>query len=385
MTYQLVVEGWRFLPHSYAVVNQFQCLEILKRKKIELFHQDCLYYGEKWLRHYDLFSQYDEMLLQGIRSPSINQSADVTLRMDYPHRFNSSNSKRTYVFLTAEWGYLPNANLQLNCSLEEAHINSDVVLITPSNWSKAGLLRSGADSERVAVVPCGIEPLIYKPLAEEERVLLRKQFGIDDEFVFLSIGCMSTNKGIYLLLKAFAKVSEKYPNARLLLKGTDTLYKSKDFLTKATKIILSETPVTNTNFLERVTYIGMPLTFSKLAELYQIADTYVSPYAAEGFNLPVLEAAACGLPVICTNGGSTDDFTNSDFALHIDSQIFKPDWDDLAIGLNPNLEHLIELMLFVIEQDSFRESAKLKGSTFVHQNFTWKHVVDRLLNVMEIR
>ena len=385
MAYQLIVEGWRFLPHSYAVVNQFQCLEILKRKEIELFHQDFPYYGRGWVRHDDLFSQSDEVLLKSIKSPSINQFSDATLRMDYPHRLNASNSKRTYVFMTSEFGYLPNEYLQLNCSLGEAHRNSDVVLITPSNWSKEGLIRSGADSKRVALVPCGIDPIIYKPLEEKERLLLRKQFGIEeDEFVFLSIGGMYGNKGIHLLLRSFVRVLEKYPNARLLLKGADTLFDSRSNLKAMAKEFLAAQSLAS-NVLERVTYIGLPLTFSKVAELYQLADAYVSPYLAEGFNLPVLEAAACGLPVICTKGGSTDDFTNSDFTLHIDSQVVKRDTAEMSIVLSPNLEHLTELMHFVVESDSFRKSAKIKGSTFVSQQFTWKHVVNKLLWVMGMK
>ena len=384
MVSQLIVEGWRYIPHSYAVVNQFQCLEILKRKDIELFHQDCPYLGS-WSHHKGMFDRADEILLESINSPHINQFADATLRMDYPHRLNPSSSKRTYVFLTTERGYLPNENLQLNCSLSEAHINSDTVLITPSNWSRDGLIRSGADSDRVAVVPCGIDPRLHKPLSEEKRLLLRKQFGINnDEFVFLSIGSMTGNKGMDLLLRSFAKVLEKYPNSRLILKGLDTLYGSKEFLTNTAQKIISEGSGV-TNFLDRVIYSGSALAFNKLAEFYQIADAYVSPYAAEGFNLPVLEAAGCGVPVICTKGGSTDDFTNSDFALHIDSQIGKLPWDDFAVVLEPSLEHLIELMHSVIEGDSFRQSAKIKGSAFVHQHFTWKHVVDQLLDVMKMK
>lgn len=382
MTYQMIVEGWRFLPHSYSIVNQFQCLEILKREEIELFHQDIPYLKEDWVRYDNLFSESEEMTLKNIKEPSINQHADTTLRIGFPYRFNLSNSKRTYVFITSEQSYVSDKSIWLNFSLEEAHRNFDVVLITPSNWSKNGLERSGADSSRIAIVPHGIDPNIYKPLAEQSRKLLRKQFGLDGNFVFLSIGSMSYNKRMDLVMKAFARVVERYPDARLVLKGLDNMYPSRNDLTNLTKMFLNDREAALV--LERLIYIGLPLPFSEVAKLYQMADAYVSPYGAEGFNLPVLEAAACGLPVICTKGGSTDDFTNLDFALHIDSQLVKTNFDDLAIWLNANLENLVELMHFVIERDSFRNLAKIKGSNFVHQNFTWKHVVDRLLSVMEI-
>lgn len=382
MLHSLTVEGWRFLPHSYSIINQFQCLEILKRERIELFHKDLPYHKDTWVPHEKLFSPIEELELSTINSPAIDQFSDVTLRMSYPFCFDLANSKQTYVFITSEQSYIDNDALWLNYSLEEAHKNFDVILITPSNWSKNGLINSGADPKRIVVVPHGIAPNIYKPAVETERLFLRKQFGFEDEFIFLNIGSMSHNKRIDLVIKSFSKVLEKYPNSKLILKGLDSIYTSRESLINSLKNFLTDKEAALV--IDRLTYIGIPLPFNEMAKLYQIADVYVSPYGAEGFNLPVLEAAACGLPVICTNGGSTDDFTSSDFALHIESELVKPDWNDEAIWLNPSLEHLIELMHFVIENDDFRESARIKGSSFIHQNFAWSHIVDKLLNVFKL-
>ena len=69
-----------------------------------------------------------------------------------------------------------------------------------------------------------------------------------------------------------------------------------------------------------IEYIGDSLSFGQMAQLYQAADAYVSPYRGEGFNMPVLEAAATGLVVVATLGGATDDFTNASFALGVDSR-----------------------------------------------------------------
>ena len=44
-------------------------------------------------------------------------------------------------------------------------------------------------------------------------------------------------------------------------------------------------------------YTGGTYSCDKMADLYRAADVYAAPYRAEGFNLPVLEAAACGVPV----------------------------------------------------------------------------------------
>jgi glycosyltransferase involved in cell wall biosynthesis len=123
-----------------------------------------------------------------------------------------------------------------------------------------------------------------------------------------------------------------------------------------------------------------------MAELYQAADCYVSPYVAEGFGIPVLEAAACGLPVICTEGGPTDDFVSDEFALRIASTR-----EELAqmqtggappgIGLIPDMDHLIHLMLCTVDDADFREAARHAAPAYV-QPFTWSRVVDRLLQVL---
>ena len=91
------------------------------------------------------------------------------------------------------------------------------------------------------------------------------------------------------------------------------------------------------------------------------------------------------MPVICTAGGSTDDFTHPDFALTIESKFrtLEIEGENLFI-LDPDWKHLIQLMQAVIEQPTFAAKARLAGPHFVSENFTWKHAVDKLLDVISI-
>jgi glycosyltransferase involved in cell wall biosynthesis len=380
---RIIVEGWRFVPHSFAIANQFQLLELLGRSNLELFHRDLPYFDPEWQPQRGLFTPPEEEALSRIPAPEANLVADAVLRMVMPYNLKPSAAKRTCVFATTEWGIVQKLMLQLMGvpAFWDAHHNSDTIIVTPSHWSRQGFLRSGADPDRVVVVPHGVDTRVFYPLAEDERVVLRQQRGLENCFVFLNIGVMTWNKGIRPLLKAFAAVVERYPQVRLILKGTEAIRTSRDFIVDAIHGILTKAQAAQV--IPRIAYIGDNLSSRELAQLHQVADAYVTPYLAEGFNMPVLEAAACGLPIVCTRGGPTDDFTRSDFALYINSELKTMEIEhETRFYLHPDLEHSIELMTKVIENSEFRSQARQAGSQFVATYYTWKHVVDQLLEIL---
>jgi glycosyltransferase involved in cell wall biosynthesis len=121
-----------------------------------------------------------------------------------------------------------------------------------------------------------------------------------------------------------------------------------------------------------------------MADLLRAADFYVSPYLAEGFNLPVLEAAACGVPIICTAGGATDDFTEPSFAWRIRSRLAQVLTTMAPVGevMQPDLDHLIFLMRRATNEPDEARRMGAAGAAHVAQNFTWDRVTDRLADVM---
>jgi glycosyltransferase involved in cell wall biosynthesis len=376
----ILIEGWRFIPHSYSVVNQFQCLELLKRADVQIYHKDIAYYQEAWQPITGLFNKPQELLLKAIPNVPSNNQIDTVFRITYPYDISDSEAHRTCVFGTSEFMQVPDNMLKSNSSLREAHSSSSCTIITPSNWSQKGFIRGGADPERLVVIPLGVDTDIFKPLSYEERQKLRTDLGWDG-FIFLNLGAMTSNKGVQILLKAFAAIASDYPDTKLVLKGLDSLYLSKDFLDQN---IGGLTQDEFNKVKGRLIYIGNTVPFSKIVQLYQAADAYVSPYLAEGFNMPVLESISCGLPVICTKGGPTDDFTTPMSTLHIDSTLHETQLAQGYTGflLVPDLEHLIELMKQVIEDQSFVTQARKTGHEFVKTHFTWRAVVDQLLNVL---
>lgn len=376
---RIVVEGWRFLPHSFGIVNQYQCLELLNRPGVELYHRDMPYFSRSWRPAKGLLTEAQEARLRAIPAPPAGLTPDAVLRMTVPYRLRADPAAaRTFVWGTAEFGCVQDAATWGRRPAHEALPRTQATIITSSGWSREGFVRSGAPPEKVVVVPCGVDMAVFKPPTLEERAALRTRLGWEGQFVVLNVGLLTLNKGIMELLTAVARLADRSPRLRLALKGGDHLYKSKQFLRQWLGRL---TPAEAAKVRPRLRYVGDALSATTMASLYQAADAYVSPYRAEGFNMPVLEAMACGLPVICTSGGPTDEFTQPDFALRINSNLVDMK-EEGKIRLAPDVDHLVALMADVMENDAFRSQARTAGPAFAATRFTWTHVVDRLLQII---
>jgi glycosyltransferase involved in cell wall biosynthesis len=132
----------------------------------------------------------------------------------------------------------------------------------------------------------------------------------------------------------------------------------------------------------RVQYFGGQVTQPQMAEFYHAADAYVCPYRGEGFNLPALEAAACGLPIITTAGGPTDDFVTNEFALKVPATLVQSPTSVGGQEFKPNLDALAAHLRRVIKDSKLRESARSAGPAHTHANYTWAKAVDKLLSLV---
>jgi glycosyltransferase involved in cell wall biosynthesis len=379
----VLVSGWRFIPQSYAVVCQYAALELSRRAGIEVLFEDLPYYSPGWRAQDELFGPQLDAALRALAAPAPEARADAELRFGYPADFvRTPRAPRTLVFLTAEALQLPSQHLPPGYSAVQAQQLHDFTVLTCSTWSREGMLRSGLPEDRVVVLPLGFDPSVFRPPAAGERATSRAALGIaEDEFVFFHSSAMTPNKGMRFTFAAFAQLLATHPQASLLLKGSDSLYASRQFIEQQLGQL---DPQAAQAVSARLRYVGGSLPFEALAPLYHASDCYISSYLAEGFNMPVLEAAACGLPVICTAGGPTDDFVTDDFALRIESERHPLQMDGAtgAMGLLPDHDHLVHLMMCATDDTEFQEQASRAGPAYANANFTWARVVDRLIPLL---
>lgn len=380
------IEGWLAFPQSLSVVNQFQCLELMRRDGVRLFHEEVpgpppgsLLSRNSWKKMTGLLPPVLEDAVYSIGPMPGGMAPDITYRIFFPYDHTPAPAGKTIIFSVTEYGLQHGFLMAGGRAPEDVFRESDATIVTPSEWSKRGLVNSGAPPERVIVIPHGFDPAIHRPAKPDRRAELRRAHGLEGQFVFLAVGAMYPRKGVAPLLKAFAAVAAKHPNVRLLLKGLDDIYASKAAIKYAGRDL---SPAEAALIKPRMRYLGKSLQSEAVAELYQLADVFVSPYFAEGFNMPVLEAVACGTPVICTAGGPTDDFTEEDFALRIDSAP-EPAPDRPGTWLRPDVDHLAALMIETVEDSAFVAQASTKAADHALKNFTWEHAVDRLVDAMK--
>jgi glycosyltransferase involved in cell wall biosynthesis len=371
---RLLVEGWRLVPHSYALVAQAHCLALLRRGDVELRFRDLPFHDETWRRTRGVHPEAEEATLAALPAPDPSFAPDITLHM-MPD-FSPPASGRKAAFGTPEFRVVPRE--WRTGARSGAEVAPSVSVVTPSRWTALAFERFGLPSDRIHVVPHGIDSAVFRP-DPESRAATRGKLGLPPEsFVFLNVGAMTDNKGIAPLLEAFARVAERHPHARLVLKGADAVYGSQSLLRR--KLDALDTALRR-RVTDRLVYLGQTLPERDLAALLRAADCYVSPYLAEGFNMPVLEAAACGVPVICTAGGPTDDFTDASFALHIRSRPVHVRMADGELGdaLRPDGDHLLSLMLEAMDNPASTAARAAIGAGHVRDRFTWDAVTDLLV------
>lgn len=134
---------------------------------------------------------------------------------------------------------------------------------------------------------CGVNLERFKP-SIEMRMKKRMEIGAkDDTVVFSFMGRLNHDKGIYELLSAFNRLAGDCPNVFLVLFGYDEENISSHF---------KEYP----NIKEKENFIYYGQT-SEPQNMSQAADVFVLPTYREGFGSSVIEAAALGIPTICTD------------------------------------------------------------------------------------
>lgn len=129
--------------------------------------------------------------------------------------------------------------------------------------------------------------------------------------------------------------------------------------------------------------INRVFDFYQLPLLYRSIDCYITAGRGEGWDMPLMEAMACGLPTIATNWGAHQEFATKDnsFLLDITGTIpaeAKCPYYDGFNWANPDAEHFSELLLHIFNH---QDNAKQKGAIAakqMQQHWSWAHTAQKI-------
>ena len=377
----ILIEGWRGINHSYALVNQWQINELIKSSNISF--KDVPFSNKNWNSEKNDSGLKDEIknIINQIKPPSKDIAYDITYRISGPFNFDKKfSSKVMFVFATTEYRNLTE-EFYINCDPDKLGKEENFFIHTPSNWSKKGFLSAGFRDDQVVVVPHGVDLNTFSLISQEEKKKIRNKYKIKyDDFVLTNISAMTVNKGVEVLIAAYGMLKKKHKNLKLILKDQSNLYEWKvDFPMK--KVFESEfnqkNKIFNDEMYKDIIVISENLDFDQLRDIYSITDCYVSPYKAEGFNLTPLEAAACGTQIVVTDGGSTDDYFDDCMGFKIESEEKNLNNN---IFLSPKIDSLIDILNSIINKADDKKEIRSK---IVRKNFSWESVVKKLKKEFE--
>jgi glycosyltransferase involved in cell wall biosynthesis len=167
-------------------------------------------------------------------------------------------------------------------------------IVTISEASKRELMAHyGLAAERIAIVPPAVDHALFHARQDPEAVRsVRARLGLPDRFI-LSVGTLEPRKNLSRLIEAFAIMRARAATDRLLVIAGDRGWQYEQIFRTVRSLGLEDT----VRFLGYVPEPDLPL-------LYHAADLFVYPSLYEGFGVPILEAMACGCPVVCSNRSS---------------------------------------------------------------------------------
>jgi glycosyltransferase involved in cell wall biosynthesis len=385
-TTSLLIEGWRGVNHSYALVNQYQILELSRMGRLRLFHHDLPFFNANWNRK-DNNAGFPTAAQQKIDAlpPAGDARIDCVYRIASPFVAGAvDDERRTLTYMITELG-LAGADIAAEPSRYALFTRGENAIVTPTQWSKERIVEFGFPEEKIRIVPHAVDTTLFKPVSVAEGAASRVGLGIqEDETVFVNVGSAFWNKGIDLLLRAFAELRQRQRRVRLIIKDQRGLYGVS--LEQTLGNIAKEYPsVLHADTLGAISVISGNLGRPELRMLYGIADCYVSPYRAEGFNLPVLEAIACGTPVIVTQGGATDGFCPEDVAWRIPGVLCSA--DNLGFGragryIEPDFHALVAAMDAVATGRRLDATRFVAGRLRVLEAFNWRRVAHELAELV---
>ncbi len=286
--------------------------------------------------------QFNDWELEHFRAAGINLGDPLLLIHPPDLRYVTKVPGRVWCFTMYEATALPEnwvSNINRFCER----------LIVPSQFCYDVFEGQGVEKP-IHIVPGGIDPQM--PLYTRE---------IDRPYTFLCLADRGSRKGYDLVWQAFYDVFGDDPNVRLVTKMRQDPEGLVNYLSEAgsdyrTSLFKSDV--------------------EKVKDIYANVDCMVFPTRGEGYGLPPREAAACGVPTICTRWSGTADVDN--WGIGIGYKLKRSLLPGNGLWAEPNYEELKEAMRNCYENRVEVRVKAIEHALWLRCNETWDKASSKL-------
>jgi glycosyltransferase involved in cell wall biosynthesis len=250
------------------------------------------------------------------------------------------------------------------------------------------MVEFGLRPEQITAIPLAADP-VFQPQPPEAIAAVRARYNLPERFV-LYLGSNKPHKNLTRLVEAWRIADSKWPIAdsnwqmagsRLVIAGAwDEHYP------EARQLAMASTPTASTTGFElRASSHQLPVWLGRVPEadlpaLYGAATAFVFPSLYEGFGLPVLEAMACGTPVICSNTSSLPEVAGSSQTFEV-SEASKVSQTAAALLVDPlDTAALADALRLVLTDDGLRTELRRRGLARA-AHFTWQQTAAATLAI----
>lgn len=225
--------------------------------------------------------------------------------------------------------------------------------LTISQFSKDEIVKIlGVEPERIHVVPCACSEqmrCIEEPLGIDN---VKQKYGLTEPFV-LFVGNSNPRKNLNRLMEAFDKAKEQGIPHQLIIAGEQGWKFNREEALQGLK------------HREDIRFIGF-VPDEDMPALYSATSLFAFPTLYEGFGIPVIEAQACGAPVLTSNCSSLPE-VGGDAAVYVDPY---------------NVGDICEGILRILQNDELQNDLVQKGYENA-KRFSWQKSAELLNEIIE--
>ena len=232
-------------------------------------------------------------------------------------------------------------------------VDKSKLIITVSNYEREVILnRLNLPEDKVKVIYNAVSPKFNTSYLPEQLNHFRKEHHLPGDFI-LFLGNTAPKKNTINVIKAYVEYKEVIPEGLPLV--------ILDYDKKLVFELLAK--LGKSKFEKDFIFPGY-IASEEMPLLYNISRLFLYPSLRESFGLPLLEAMACGVPVITSNTSSMPEIAS-----------------DAALFVDPLDYHQIKERIIAVLNDKELESQLKEKGLKRAENFTWKSSAEQLLSV----